>query len=263
MVFPEAYAKRAVELGQGILSSCEHGWQGPPYVYWKAAKDNGLKYLMSAEAYWVRDRLEKDGTNCHIWIGAKNEIGRLALNDAISEANISGFYKQARLDIPLILSLPKDDVWVTSACIAGWKYEDADDIMKRFGDHFGENFFLEVQYHNTEAQAKLNEHILKLRYETGMNIIMGCDSHYILQSQDQDRTDFLSSKGMHYEDEEGWYLDFARQSGVPEVGLAGGFAGTGDSGAAGVFQRPARFGESPEKSTYKNNHPARRFFPCF
>ena len=163
---------------------------------------------MSAEAYWVKDREEKDGTNCHIWIGAKNENGRQAINDALSEANISGFYRQARLDIPLILGLPRDDVWITSACVAGWKYEDAEEIMKRFGDHFGENFFLEVQYHDTEKQAQLNERILNLRYQTGMNIIMGCDSHYIFEHQAQDRTDYLLSKGLDYPDEYGWFMDY-------------------------------------------------------
>ena len=163
---------------------------------------------MSAEAYWVKDREEKDGTNCHIWVGAKNENGRQAINDALSEANISGFYRQARLDIPLILGLPRDDVWITSACVAGWKYEDAEEIMKRFGDHFGENFFLEVQYHDTEKQAQLNERILNLRYQTGMNIIMGCDSHYIFEHQAQDRTDYLLSKGLDYPDEYGWFMDY-------------------------------------------------------
>lgn len=208
VVSPIDYAKKASELGAKILSSCEHGWQGAPYEYWKAAKEYDLKYLMSAEAYWVKDRFEKDGTNCHIWIGAKNENGRECINDILSEANITGRYKQARIDIPLILSLPRDDVWVTSACIAGWRYEESEEIMKKFADHFCDNFFLEVQYHLTDEQAKLNERILNLRRQTGMNIIMGCDSHYIKAGDDRNRTDYLVSKGINYPDEEGWFLDY-------------------------------------------------------
>ena len=114
-VTPEAYAKRAVQLGHGILSSCEHGWQGNYYETVKIAKKYGLKPLIGAEAYWVKDRTEKDRSNCHIFIAAKNERGRQALNDILSEANLTGFYAQPRLDIPLILSLPK-------ACIAYWRY---------------------------------------------------------------------------------------------------------------------------------------------
>lgn len=94
----EAYARRAVELGHTILSSCEHGWQGQYNEVIKLAKANGLKPLVSAEAYWVKDRAEKDRTNCHIFIAAMNERGRRALNDVLSEANLTGFYGQPRLD---------------------------------------------------------------------------------------------------------------------------------------------------------------------
>lgn len=202
------YADRALELGHGILSSMEHGWQGNYYETVRLAKEKGLKPVIGAEAYWVRDRFEKDNSNCHIYLGAKNENGRQAINDIISEANLTGFYRQARIDLPLILSLPKDDVIITTACLAYWKYEDIDEITKEFAKHFGKNFFLEVQYHNTESQRAINKHILKLHNELKIPLIMGCDSHYIHSNQAQNRTDFLFSKGIEYPDEEGWYLDY-------------------------------------------------------
>lgn len=203
----EDYAARANELGQSILSTVEHGWQGNVWESYKAAKAHGLKLLVGAEAYWVKDRFAKDGTNCHICVLAKNEHGRQELNDALSEANITGFYKRARLDIPLILSLPAKDIWITSACVAGWRYEDSDDIWHTLAQHFGENFFLEVQYHNTDKQAALNQHISELHNRWKIPLIMGCDSHYIDLSDAQNRTDFLASKNINYPDEEGWYLD--------------------------------------------------------
>lgn len=207
-VMNEAYAKRAVELGHGLLSSCEHGWQGHYYEVIKLAKANGLKPLVAAEAYWVKDRSEKDRTNCHIFIGAMNENGRRELNRVLSEANLTGFYGQPRVDIPLILSLPKDDVIVTTACVAYWNYENIEEITKRFSKHFGKNFFLEVQYHNTPSQIALNRRVLQLRKELKCGIIMGCDSHYIYPEQAQTRTDFLKSKGIDYPEEEGWFLDY-------------------------------------------------------
>lgn len=204
----EAYARRAVELGHTILSSCEHGWQGQYNEVIKLAKANGLKPLVSAEAYWVKDRAEKDRTNCHIFIAAMNERGRRALNDVLSEANLTGFYGQPRLDIPLLLSLPKDDVIVTTACVAYWRYEDIEEITAKLFEHFGDNFFLEVQYHNTPSQVELNQKILELRRKLGAKIIMGCDSHFIYPEQAQARSDFLVSKGLNYPDEEGWFLDY-------------------------------------------------------
>lgn len=207
VVTNEAYAKRAVELGQTILSTCEHGWQGNYWECYKLAKQYGLKMLFASEAYWVKDRLEKDSTNCHIFLGAKNEHGRQCLNDILSEANLTGFYGRPRVDIPLLLSLPKDDVWVTSACLAGWWYEDAEDIWTTLFDHFGKNFFLEVQYHDTDKQREINERVLKLHNQIKAPLIMGCDSHFIFPQEDQNRIDFINSKGMHYADEDNWYMD--------------------------------------------------------
>ena len=207
-VTPTAYAERAKQFGHGILSSAEHGWQGNYYETYRIAKEYGLKPLIGAEAYWVKDRLEKDRSNCHIFIGARNENGRQALNDVLSEANLTGFYGQPRLDIPLILSLPPKDVIVTTACIAYWRYDDIEDITKEFHKHFGKNFFLEVQYHNTDSQRELNKRILRLHEELKIPLIMGCDSHYITPQQAQVRTDFLYSKGLDYPDEQGWFLDY-------------------------------------------------------
>ena len=202
------YAERAAALGHSILSSVEHGWQGNYYECWKTAKKYDLKLLIGAEAYWVKDRTEKDSTNAHICLLAKNEEGRQALNDVLSEANLTGFYSRPRVDIPLLLSLPRDDLWVTTACVAYWQYPDIDNITRRLADHFGSNFFLEVQAHNTDKQIMLNQHILELQAKTGIPLVMGCDSHYILEEDAQIRSDFLLSKGMNYPDEEGWYMDY-------------------------------------------------------
>lgn len=227
------YAKRAVELGHTIISTMEHGYQGRYIEGYELSKkcvffdkkipecekcggkcggcpksNKPLKFVFGAEAYWVKDRTEKDRSNCHIFIGAKNENGRQSINEILSEANITGFYSQSRIDIPLIMSLPKDDVIITSACVGYWKYEDIETITKDFADKFGKSFFLEVQYHNTPEQRDLNSRILKLHDRYKIPLIMGCDSHYIFDHQAQNRTDFLISKGLNYPDEEGWYLDY-------------------------------------------------------
>lgn len=204
----EMYAKRAVELGHGILSSCEHGYQGNPFECYDLAKQYGLTYAFVVEAYWVNDRYEKDRTNCHIILAARNENGRQAINDILSEANITGFYGRARVDKQLLLSLPPEDVIVTTACVAFWKYADIEDFVQDLAWHFGKNFFLEVQYHNTPSQIELNRRILQLSEEYGISIIMGCDSHYIDSEGDELRDNFLASKNMFYEDEVGWELDY-------------------------------------------------------
>lgn len=210
----EEYCKRAKELGHGIISSVEHGWQGHYIECHQLAEKYGLKFLFGTEAYWVKDRLSvdeaghKDGTNCHICLLAMNENGRQAINDILSQAAIDGYYRQSRIDLPLIMSLPAKDVIVTTACVAGWKYDDIEDIYLKMFQHFGDNFYLEVQYHNTEVQKELNKRILKLHDKYNFPIIMGCDSHYIDEKGKNDRDEFIKSKGMDYPDEDGWYMDY-------------------------------------------------------
>lgn len=211
----EDYAKRAVELGHSILSSCEHGWQGRYIECHDLAKQYGLKFLFAAEAYWVWDRHEEDRSNCHIWIGAKNENGREWINEVLSQANEDGFYYQPRLDEELLDLLPAGDVWITTACVAGWKYlgeeeERLKTLWKKLYDKHGDNFMFEVQYHPSERQKELNRYILNLRKEIPAPIIMGCDSHYIEANGAELRSDFLLSKEERkaYDDEEEWFMDY-------------------------------------------------------
>lgn len=211
----EDYAKRAVELGHSILSSCEHGWPGRYIECYDLAKQYGLKFLFAAEAYWVWDRHEEDRSNCHIWIGAKNENGREWINEVLSQANEDGFYYQPRLDEELLDLLPAGDVWITTACVAGWKYLGEEEerlkaLWKKLYDKHGDNFMFEVQYHPSERQKELNRYILNLRKEIPAPIIMGCDSHYIEANGAELRSDFLLSKEERkaYDDEEEWFMDY-------------------------------------------------------
>ena len=204
----EDYAKRAVQLGHRVLSSVEHGWQGYYYEVFELAQKYNLKFIFGAEAYWVKDRLEKDKSNNHIVILAKNEKGRRAINATLSTANEDGYYFKPRLDIELLLSLPPDDVFVTTACVAFWKYDDSVEIVKQLHDHFKDNFMLEIQYHNTPEQISLNAKIKELSQQLGIEMIVGLDSHYIHPEQAQEREYVLEAKKLKYPDEDGWYMDY-------------------------------------------------------
>lgn len=204
----EDYAKRAVELGQKSICSVEHGWQGKYHEYYEAAQKHGLKFIFGTEAYWVMDRHSTDKSNCHIVILAKNEEGRQEINEILSTANEDGYYYKPRLDPELIFQLNPDNVFITSACVAFWKYDSIEYFVKRFHEYFGKNFMLEIQYHNTKKQIELNQRIQELSYKYGIEMIVGLDSHYIYPEQAQGRDELLKSKGIHYEDEEGWYMDY-------------------------------------------------------
>ena len=195
-------------------TTVEHGWAGNYFKTYddleKFNKKNGtnIKFVFGYEAYWVKDRHTDDKSNCHMILLARNDNGRKALNKILSIANKDGYYYRPRLDLELIMSLPPDDVMITTACVAYWnKYQDIDDITAQLASKFP-YFYLEVQPHHTQQQADLNRHILELSSRLNVPIIAGCDSHVIFESQMKDRDDLLESAHITYEDEDGWFMDF-------------------------------------------------------
>ena len=226
----EDYCKRAVELGHTIVSSCEHGTPGAYREVYDLAKKYGLRWRYVAEAYFVKDRLaedengRRDRKNCHLILAAKTAKGIGDLNEVLSEANISGYYFRPRVDMELLLRLDPRDVFVTSACIGGiwvygynsdketgeWSYDftEPDALVRQLHAHFGDSFMLEVQSHNVEKQKAVNAHILDLYRQEGIKIIAGMDSHFIYPEDKALRDMRLEANGLHYEDEEGWILDY-------------------------------------------------------
>lgn len=190
------------------MFSGEHGSQGNQFQVYKIAEKENLKYIHSSEAYWVKNRLEKDRANCHIILAAKNQEGRKDINYALSIANEDGYYYKPRIDLELLFNIPKDNIIVTSACISGWNYEDSEEIWLKIHEYFGDNFFLEVQYHNTESQKELNKRILRMANKHNIQIICGLDSHYITNESSVKRNQILKYKKISYPYEEGWYMDY-------------------------------------------------------
>ena len=207
----ENYAKRTNEYNGKCLFTGEHGWQGNAFLTYDTCQDYKLKYRHSVEAYWVKNRHEKDRTNCHMVIVAKNDEGRKDINFALSLANDENdgsYYYKPRIDLELLFNIPKDNVIVTSACVAGWKYEDSEELWLRIHNHFGDNFFLEVQNHNTPQQKELNKKILKIAKQNNIQIMCGLDSHYVDEKNGIKRDQILKYKKITYDEEDGWYLDF-------------------------------------------------------
>lgn len=201
------------EEGRQIYCTMEHGFQSPYFRIYDELeqynKDNGtdIKFVFGAEIYWVKDRFAKDNSNCHMVLLAKNDRGRKAINKAISIANKTGYYYKPRLDLELILSLPKEDVFVTTACIMFWnRYEDIDDIVMKLNNHF-DDFYLEIQAHDTLAQINANKHILELSKEYNIPLIAGTDTHIFTEVHSADRDDLLKSSNISYDDEDGWFID--------------------------------------------------------
>lgn len=206
IVKQEDYCKRAVELGHDAFFTTCHGMQGDIFEATTLAHQYNLKMIVGAECYYVPNRFEKDKSNRHIIIIALNYDGIRELNDIISESNITGMYYKPRIDDELLFSLTPSNFIITTACVAGlWNNKE---LILRLKDYFGFNFYLEVQDHNVEIQKEVNRYVLELSKRYNIRIIHANDSHYIYPQDSEYRDLFLKAKGIVYEEENNFILDY-------------------------------------------------------
>ena len=209
---PEDYIKRAVELGHTTYFTTEHGFQGNIYEAHTLCEQYGLKCVFGVEAYYVDDMYDKSSrSNYHLMLVAMNDNGRKEINKIMSLANTDGFYYKPRIDLKCLLSLTSSDVVVTTACVAspmfkGDNWEES--FFKPVFKHFGKNLYLEVQNHNETVQIEHNKKLLRVKEKYGIGLIHANDSHYIKPEDAKYRDLFLNAKGMYYEDESNFILDY-------------------------------------------------------
>lgn len=212
VVKPIEYIERAKELdgNKAIFFSTNHGYQGNIHEYYTLCKENGVKLIAGVETYYVPNRFEKDRSNYHLIIIAKNQEGYKAINRIMSEANLNGYYYKPRIDDELLFSLNPDDVIITTACIAS-RLRDIDgseEWIIKMKEHFKDSFYLEVQNHNERNQIEYNKRILKYAEKFNIEIIHANDSHYIRPKDAKYRDLFLKAKGINYADESNFILDY-------------------------------------------------------
>ena len=206
VVKPEEYCKRAIELGHDSVFTVNHGVTGNIFEWMEQAKKYNLKLHYGTEAYYVPDRFEKDRSNRHIIIIAKNNDGAMQLNDIMTEAHQTGFYYKPRIDKELLFSLDSKNFIITTACVAGlWNDPE---LILALHRKFGNNFFLELQDHNIAIQKEVNRRMLQLSEQAHIPIIHANDSHYIYPQDSKYRDILLKAKGIFYEEEESMTLDY-------------------------------------------------------
>lgn len=206
VVKEEDYAKRAAELGHNTCFTVNHGTTGSIFHWLDIADNYNLKLIYGMEAYFVRNRFEKDNSNRHMILIAKNNNGYEQLNEIMSESFETGFYSRPRIDYELLMKLNSSDFILTTACVAGiWNDTE---LILALNNKFRGNFFLELQNHNFDLQKDVNRRLLELHEAMGIPIIHGNDSHYIYPEDSKYRDIFLNGKGFKYSHEDEMILDY-------------------------------------------------------
>lgn len=180
---PKEYLERAREIGLKGIAITEHG-NLYSSVYFDELKSNypEIKMMYGVELYECFDiNIEdKDEKYFHLIAIAKNEKGRIALNEIVTKSNFEGFYYKPRVDLNMLKPYAEDLI-ISSACLASKLSREKDyarclEYILEYKSIFP-HFYLEMQSHKHIDQELYNQKILKLSEDTSTPYIITTDSH--------------------------------------------------------------------------------------
>ena len=196
---------RAKELGMQSLAITDHGVMYGVIDFYKAAVNAGIKPIIGCEVYVAPEsRFDReaggqgDDRYYHLVLLAENDTGYHNLMKIVSRGFTEGYYYKPRVDKEL-LEKYHEGIIALSACLAGevarnvirGLYEDAKKAALSYEKIFGKgNFFLELQDHGISAQATVNQALLRMSEETGIELVVTNDIHYI-NAEDAEPHDVL------------------------------------------------------------------------
>lgn len=206
----EDYILKALEYGHTSYYTVNHGSFGDVFEARTLCNKYGLRCIAGIEGYIVPDASQKDKRNYHIIVIPKTDEARKKMNYVSSMANIKGFYYKPRFFLSDLLKLDPNDVYITTACVAGLlRDEDSiNGIFMPLYKHFKENVMLEVQTHDDPLQIEINKKAIYLSDQYGLSLIAANDSHYIDESGKEERLELLRGKHINYGSEDDFILDY-------------------------------------------------------
>jgi len=202
----------ASDLEMPAVAITDHGNMFGAKEFHNAARAKGIKPIIGVEAYVARRSMAEntskdDRSGDHLILLAKNYTGYRNLVKLVSLAWTEGFYYKPRIDKELLKEY-NDGLIATSACIAGEipsailnnDMSTAEEVIKEYRDIFGDDFYLEIQRHQTgdpvydndtlERQNRVIEAYKELTKKTGIKIVATNDVHF-LKAEDAEAHDRL------------------------------------------------------------------------
>lgn len=196
---------RAKELGMDSLAITDHGVMYGVIDFYRACKAVEIKPIIGCEVYVAPgSRFDKeaigqgDDRYYHLVLLAENNTGYSNLMKIVSRGFTEGFYYKPRVDYE-VLEKYHEGIIALSACLAGEvarditrdNYEEAKKAALHYQDIFGkDNFFLELQDHGIPAQRLVNQELMRMSRETGIELVCTNDIHYTY-AEDAEAHDLL------------------------------------------------------------------------
>ena len=201
--------RKANEFEMPALALTDHGCLFGAWSFHKAAKKAGIKPILGMEAYVApgdrRDRSrigQGKKAYYHLVLLARDREGYRNLVKLSSIGYTEGFYRRPRVDREVLARHSKGLI-VSSACMAGEvarhllaeDREGAREAAQWYANVFDGRYYLEVQAHDSDGQAKLNREVFSLADELGLPVVATNDSHFLTAS-DHEAHDVLLCIGL-------------------------------------------------------------------
>ncbi|MCI9410793.1 MAG: DNA polymerase III subunit alpha [Eubacterium sp.] len=187
---------RTKELGMDSIAITDHGVMYGVIDFYRAAKEAGIRPIIGCEVYvapgsrFDRENNQGEERYNHLVLLAENDTGYKNLMKIVSKGFTEGFYYKPRVDYE-VLRRYHEGIIALSACLAGavasklvkGLYEEAKAEALKLQGIFGEeNFFLELQDHGLSPQQTVNQGLLRMHEETGIDLVATNDLHYIYET---------------------------------------------------------------------------------
>ncbi len=190
------YVSRVKELGMNACAITDHGNMYGVVEFYKTARAADINPIIGCEVYvapnsrFDRETSHGDDRYYHLILLAENNQGYDNLMKIVSIGFTEGYYYRPRIDFE-VLEQYHEGLICLSACLAGeipryitrGFYEEAKAVAIKYRDLFGtNNFFLEMQDHGIPEQQTVNQALMRMSEEIGVELVCTNDCHYTYAS---------------------------------------------------------------------------------
>ncbi len=189
-------SERLETLGMNACAMTDHGNMYGAISFYNTMKGKGIKPIIGCETYLAKgsrkDRADRtapgEKRNFHLILLAKDFEGYRNLARLTSKAFTEGFYYKPRIDRELLAAHSKGLI-ALSSCLSGVPssllakdcFDEAAAASLEFQDIMGKgNYFLEIQEHGLEPQARIRKPLVELSKKTGIPLVATNDAHYLM-----------------------------------------------------------------------------------
>jgi len=175
----------AKEQNMPGLALTDHGVMYGAVRFYKEAKDAGIKPLVGCEVYVTADRHDRSrAPYYHLTLIARTAAGYRNLMKLSTAGFLEGFYYKPRVDVEM-LKKHGEGIICLSGCLSAevptrileGRFDEARRLLLEYGEIF-DAVYLEMQDHGIPEQRRVNEGLVKLHNETGLDLVAANDSHY-------------------------------------------------------------------------------------